>query len=77
VIDISRVKDLIGVQETEQGIRIGAATKLTNIVRSALLRECAGVLVQGAEVVGSMQIRNLVTAGGNLCNASPSADTRV
>jgi CO/xanthine dehydrogenase FAD-binding subunit len=76
LVDISDIEELSGVYKTENGIRIGATTKLAEIVQDEKLREVPySVLVQGAVQVGSPQIRNLATLGGNLCNAAPSADT--
>jgi CO/xanthine dehydrogenase FAD-binding subunit len=76
VVDISGIAELCGVRQAEDGIYIGAATRLAEVVRAAALQdEAYQALIQGAVQVGSPQIRNLATLGGNLCNASPSADT--
>lgn len=75
VADIADVSELIGLQSTAEGLRIGAATKLADLENSDLLNGVLGVLVEGAAQVGSPQIRNLATIGGNICNASPAADT--
>lgn len=57
------------------GIRIGALTTLHEIERSAVLATELPHLVEAASLVGSYQIRNRATLGGNLCNASPAAET--
>lgn len=76
LVDISGITELSGVHTAPDGIRIGAATRLADVVRAAPLQgEAFRALLQGAVQVGSPQIRNLATLGGNLCNASPSADT--
>ncbi|HEY3343880.1 MAG TPA: FAD binding domain-containing protein [Anaerolineaceae bacterium] len=76
LVDISGIDGLSGVWTAQDGIRIGAATRLADVVRSGPLQgEAYQALLQGAVQVGSPQIRNLATLGGNLCNASPSADT--
>ena len=76
LIDITDIAELSGIRSEAAGVRIGAATRLGDIVRSPLLSTPSlQALVQGAVQVGSPQIRNLATLGGNLCNASPSADT--
>lgn len=75
LIDITGVKQLGGIEVTDKGLRIGATTRMGDIARSNLLTGSLKMLAQGASVVGSTQIRNLATIGGNLCNASPSADT--
>ena len=75
LIDIVNIPELAGISSTEEGVRIGAACPLAEIVKSPLLTGSMRVLAAGAATVGSPQIRNLATIGGNLCNASPSADT--
>ncbi len=72
LIDISRIPELRGIRETEEGLEIGAATPLAELASDPRL---PSVLVQGAASVGSLQIRNLATVGGNICNASPCGDT--
>ena len=72
LIDLSRIPELRGVKETEDGIEIGSATSLDELAADVRL---PSVLVQGAASVGSLQIRNLATVGGNICNASPCGDT--
>ncbi len=75
LIDISRVPELAGIERLDDYLRIGAATKLTDVVESAFFTGAAQILPYGASQVGSLQIRNLASLGGNLCNAAPSADT--
>ena len=75
LIDISRVPELSGIERVENYLRIGAATKLTDVVESTVFSGAAQILPYGASQVGSLQIRNLASLGGNLCNAAPSADT--
>ena len=75
LVDISRLVQLLGIEQKDAGLWIGAATKLAEIESSDLLMGAWEVLARGAAVVGSPQIRNLATLGGNVCNASPAADT--
>ena len=72
LIDVTNVKDLIGIKKEKSGITIGSATTISNIAASNILPEC---LRNGAGSIGSPQIRNLATIGGNICNASPCGDT--
>lgn len=75
VVDLSRVSDLDRIDyRPGEGIWIGSMVRLRTIQQSALLNERFGLIVDGAKLVGSIQIRNLATIGGNLCNAAPSAD---
>lgn len=76
VIDLKRVSGL-GADITESGgrIRIGARAVMTDVINNRRLRELFPALIEAARVVGSIQIRNRATLAGNLCNASPAADT--
>ena len=74
VINIKKIPDLACIKETSKGIEIGANTKLRAIELSPLIKEKIPLLSEAAATVGSVQIRNLGTVGGNICNASPSAD---
>jgi len=74
LLDISRIGDLRGITPSPGGgIRIGALTTWTDIVRAAL-PPAFTALQQAAREVGSVQIQNRATIAGNLCNASPAAD---
>ena len=76
VIDLKRVADLrADVVEVDGRFRIGARAVMTDVIRTPVLRELFPALVEAALVVGSVQIRNRATVAGNLCNASPAADT--
>ncbi len=57
------------------GLRIGALTSNDSIAGSVVIRERFGLLSEAAAKIGTPQIRNLGTIGGNLGNAAPSADT--
>lgn len=76
VIDLKRVADVRSdVTEIDGHIRIGARTVMTDVIENASIREHFPALVEAARTVGSVQIRNRATLAGNLCNASPAADT--
>jgi len=75
VVDVTGLRDLSAIVEESDGVRIGAAVRLADLITSRLIRERFPVLVEGAASVAGPQIRNLATVGGNVCNASPSADT--
>lgn len=74
IIDIAGLEELDFIREDTTGLRIGAAVKIAEIAASRLLPVC---LRDGARAIGSPQIRNLGTIGGNICNASPCGDTLV
>lgn len=73
LVDLSRVEGLRGIWQTSDGIRLGAATTWTDILRATLPPAFDG-LKAAAREVGSVQIQNRGTIAGNLCNASPAAD---
>lgn len=63
------------VEEKDGFLCIGPTTKMVTLAQSPLVKAKASVLAEAAASVGSPLIRNLATVGGNLCNASPAADT--
>ena len=76
IVDLKRLPGLGGIRENSDGsISLGALTTLHEIETSALIKNKYPFLAQSAAEVGSIQIRNRATIGGNLANASPSADT--
>jgi carbon-monoxide dehydrogenase medium subunit len=56
-------------------LRLGALATLNDLIRSPIIREHFPVLAYTASKMAGVQVRNLATVGGNLCNASPAADT--
>ncbi len=75
VLDVSGLNELRRIEEKEDQIVVGAACTHTQINESSLIRRWAGILSEASGSVGSRQIRNLGTIGGNLVNGSPAADT--
>jgi len=76
VIDLKHIAALRpGVREQAGTIVIGATTVMTDLAADPLVRRHFPALADAAAVVGSVQIRNRATLGGNVCNASPAADT--
>ena len=76
VIDTKHVADLHDeIVAIDDGLRFGARVTMTAIIRDARVRQHFQALVEAASVVGSVQIRNRATLTGNICNASPAADT--
>lgn len=60
--------------EVNESTRIGALTTISNVITHPRLRHTYPLLVEAARKLGSVQIRNVATIGGNLCNCSPCAD---
>lgn len=73
------LRNLVGLRDLrydpKAGLTVGSLVTMDDLVTSRIVREEFAILAQGAQLVGSMQIKNLATIGGNLCNAAPSADT--
>jgi CO/xanthine dehydrogenase FAD-binding subunit len=75
LVDLKKVPGLSGIQENVDGsITIGALTTMREIETDPLLSKKYPFLCQSAAEVGSIQIRNRATVGGNMANATPSAD---
>src|ERR687887_1480666 len=76
VVDVKRIDELErGIREEEGLLRFGALTTMTDIAADARVRRDFEALAESALFVGSVQIRNRATLVGNMCNASPAADT--
>ena len=73
IIDLSRLDELNGIVLAQDTARIGAGTTWTMIAK-ANLPPCFDGLKAAAREIGSRQIQNRGSIGGNLCNASPAAD---
>jgi xanthine dehydrogenase YagS FAD-binding subunit len=71
VIDLSQIKELVGIKEANGGLEIGAMTPLTAVATSTVVRDKFGLLAEAAGLVATPQIRNQGTLGGNV-----SQDTR-
>jgi len=76
VIDLKGIADLNFIDyDTKKGLRVGATTTLSEVGESPVVREHYPILMETVSQMASIQIRNIATMGGNLCNAVPSADT--
>lgn len=76
VVDLKRIPGLAGISyDEEAGLRIGALTTIRDVERSEWIGRRFPNLTEGAGIIGSVQVRNRATIGGNLCNAAPCADT--
>ena len=74
VVDLSGVERVHTLQADGRGLGVGAAVSARALERDATARGTYTSLSESAALVGSVQVRNLATLGGNLCNAAPSAD---
>jgi carbon-monoxide dehydrogenase medium subunit len=58
----------------ESGLHVGAATTIRTLEKSDIITKQYPLLVDTVKSFGSVQVRNMATLGGNICNASPGAD---
>lgn len=76
VVDLKGIPELrVAIREAGGRVTISAGTVMTDIAADPLVRRHFPALAEAAAVVGSVQIRNRATLAGNVCNASPAADT--
>jgi len=75
LLDIKSVAELGGIRADNGTLSLGATVTTRAIARSPLVRERVPLLSQSLKLLGSMQIGNRATIGGNLSNASPAADS--
>ena len=76
LIDLKGIEELKGVRETPGGgLEMGALTTHAELEASPLMKERFPIIHDGVSKIGSRQIRNRATVGGNICNALPSADS--
>jgi carbon-monoxide dehydrogenase medium subunit len=75
LIDLKRIPGLAEIQwRKNRGLCLGAMTTISEIESSGVVRENLPILSEVAKTIGSVQIRNRGTIGGNICRAAPSAD---
>jgi carbon-monoxide dehydrogenase medium subunit len=74
-VDIKRIPELMRVTVDAATVTIGAATPSADICAHPVLRELFPGLVEAVHLIGSTQIQGRSSLGGNLCNASPAADS--
>jgi len=77
LVDIRRIPEGSIIEERGTEIYIGAGVTHTQLTESTIINKKVRVLSQAARTVGSMQIRNVATVGGNVVNAQPAADAAV
>lgn len=75
MIDITDAKELSNVEISETEVKIGSMVRFTDIVENEEIKVLLPGLWDACKSVGSPQIRNLGTLGGNLANGSPAADS--
>jgi len=74
-LDLQGLRALRGIRLRGETLVIGALATYTDLIRSPLVRRRLPILAEAARTVGSPQIQNRGTLGGNIANASPAGDT--
>ena len=75
IIDVKKIPEMVSIAKTKGGFRIGAATPAAVIGENEELRKAWPGVVEAINLIGSKQIQGRASPGGNLCNASPAADS--
>ena len=74
VIDLSGVARVKILECDAKGLRIGSAVPARQVEQDTRVRDTYTAVAESAALLGSVQVRNLASVGGNICNAAPSAD---
>src|SRR5712672_1178854 len=75
LVDIKKIVETRALVAENGGFRVGAAVPGMEIVSHAAFCKAWPGVIDGVKLIGSMQIKGRATVGGNLCNASPAADS--
>ena len=75
VVDVSQIAELKGIEETDDGLRIGAGITHSEIMTDPLIEKHVPAMIHAAHTIGAVQTRNLGTLGGNLVTCVPSMDS--
>ena len=75
VVDIKRIPEMHRITAEAGGFRVGAAVSGAELGEHATLRAAWPGVVEAANLIGSTQVQGRATIAGNLCNASPAADS--
>ena len=75
IVDIKNIPELRSIAEEAGGFRVGAAVTSMELVDHEAFNAAWPGVVEGVALIGSVQVQGRATMGGNLCNASPAADS--
>jgi carbon-monoxide dehydrogenase medium subunit len=75
IVDIKRIDATGAIKKSDSGFRIGAAVSCAALGKNAALKKAWPGVVEAANLIGSDQVQGRCTMAGNLCNASPAADS--
>jgi carbon-monoxide dehydrogenase medium subunit len=75
IVDIKKIPELTAIKAESGGFRVGAAASGMQIVDHAAFAKAWPGVIDGVKLIGSVQVKGRASMGGNLCNASPGADS--
>jgi aerobic carbon-monoxide dehydrogenase medium subunit len=76
IVDVKNIREMRQISfDAKTGLRLGAAVSCIEIFESEVMRRIYPGLTEAAHLIGSLQIQNRASVGGNLCNGSPAADS--
>ena len=75
IVDVKKIAEMVSITEKKGSFTIGAATPAAVIGEHKKLRKAWPGVVEAINLIGSTQVQGRASAGGNLCNASPAADS--
>src|SRR6202012_264019 len=75
IIDVKKIAEMTTVTEKKGSFTIGAATPAAVLGENKKLKKAWPGVIEAANLIGSTQVQGRASMGGNLCNASPAADS--
>lgn len=75
IVDIKKIPEVRGIAAENGGFRVGAAATGMQICDHAAFAKAWPGVIEGVKLIGSIQVKGRASMGGNLCNASPGADS--
>src|ERR1700676_3580249 len=75
IVDVKKIPEMVSVTEKNGSFTIGAATPAAVLGENKKLRKAWPGVIESINLIGSTQVQGRASAGGNLCNASPAADS--
>jgi carbon-monoxide dehydrogenase medium subunit len=73
LVDVNPIRELSSIHADNDGVRLGALVRHTDLINSALVAERAPLLAEAVRHIGHRAIRNVGTLGGSLAHADPAA----
>ena len=77
LVDVSQLPEFGGIEETEEGLRIGSMVTFSELMASPIVNQMTPEIVTASHTVGAVQTRNLGTIGGNLVTCVPVSYTHL